>query len=185
MLKLLGLPDPAPTVGIMLDRKILAPVLPEIEPGAGHALATLIAAEREVGVEPDPIRRLAALLPRDPEIAADVGARLRLSNKARKRLVSAATGDAPIKPRALAYRLGVEGATDRLLLAGDTMSAREIAGWKPPRLSLGGGALIARGVPKGPEVARLLRRIEDRWVAEDFPAGERLDAIVAETISAR
>ena len=34
LLKLLGLPDPAPTVALMLERAILKPVLPEIEPAA-------------------------------------------------------------------------------------------------------------------------------------------------------
>jgi poly(A) polymerase len=184
LLKLLGLADPAPTVTIMLARAILAPVLPEITPDAGDRLAALISAEREADVEPDPVRRLAAMLPRDPAVAHDIAVRLRLSNKARKRLVSAATEGLGETPRTLAYRLGVEAALDRLLLAGDIGSARSIAAWTPPRLPLSGGALIARGVPKGPEVARLLRRIEDRWVSEDFPKGERLDAIVAAEISA-
>ena len=185
LLKLLGLLDPAPTVGIMLDRAILTPVLPEIGAQAARELEALIAAERQAEVAPNPIRRLAALLPRDPDVASDVGARLRLSNKAKKRLVSATMPALSGSPRALGYALGVEGAVDRLLLAGEIESAREIADWAPPRLPLGGGALVARGVPKGPEVARLLRRIEERWVAEDFPTGEPLEAIVAATISDR
>jgi poly(A) polymerase len=184
LLKLLGLPDPAPTVGIMLARGILAPVLPEITSNAGERLMDLIAAERQANIEPDPIRRLAALIPRDPAVAHDIAGRLRLSNKAKKRLVSATTTGPGETPRTLAYRLGVEAAVDRLLLAGDIESARSIAAWTPPRLPLSGGTLIDRGVPKGPGVARLLRQIEDRWVAEDFPDGEQLEAIVAAEISA-
>ena len=34
LLKLLAMPDPSPTVRVMLDRAILMPVLPEIEPGS-------------------------------------------------------------------------------------------------------------------------------------------------------
>ena len=184
LLKLLGLPEPAPTVAIMLARGILAPVLPEIVADAANQLEALISAERKAGVEPDPVRRLAALLPRDPAVAHDIAVRLRLSNKAKKRLVSAATEGLGETPRSLAYRLGVEAAVDRLLLAGEVENGRSIAAWTPPRLPLSGGALIDRGVPKGPEVARLLRRIEDRWVSEEFPTGERLDAIVAAEISA-
>ena len=184
LLKLLGLPDPAPTVRIMLDRAILAPVLPEIAADAAESLEALIVAEREAEVAPDAIRRLAALLPSDAAIANDIAVRLRLSNKAKKRLVSAVSGEGREAPRALGYRLGVESAVDRLLLGGQVEAARTIASWSPPRLPLGGGELIARGVAKGPEVARLLRRIEDRWVAEDFPGATRLDAIVAEEISA-
>ena len=184
LLKLLGLPEPAPTVRIMLDRGILAPVLPEIPEGAISSLEAVMAAERNAGIAPDPIRRLAALIPRDPDLANDIGARLRLSNKARKRLVSASTATIDRAPRVLGYRLGVEAAIDRLLLAGETEGARSIGQWTPPRLPLSGGALIARGVPKGPEVARLLRRIEDRWVADDFPTGDKLEAIAAAVISA-
>ena len=185
LLKLLALPDPAPTVRIMLDRAILAPVLPEISASAGEPLEALIDAEREAGVAADGVRRLAALLPREAAVANDVAVRLRLSNKAKKRLVNALTPGLGEAPRALGYRLGVESAVDRLLLAGQTDAARTIARWAPPKLPLGGGALISRGVTKGPDVARLLRRIEDRWVAEDFPAEDRLDAIVAEEIGAR
>lgn len=185
LLKLLGLPDPGPTVAIMLARGILAPVLPEITAAAAKELNALITAEGEAGVPSDPVRRLAAMLPRDPAVAHDIAVRLRLSNKAKKRLVSAATEGLRERPRTLAYRLGVEAALDRLLLAGDIESAHSIAAWAPPRLPLSGGALIERGVSKGPEVAQLLRRIEDRWVAEDFPSGERLEAIVAAAINAR
>ncbi|MEO7601988.1 MAG: CCA tRNA nucleotidyltransferase [Sphingomicrobium sp.] len=184
LLKLLGLPDPAPTVKIMLARGILAPVLPEIVAGANERLAALIAAEHKASIPPDPIRRLAALLPRDPDVATDIAGRLRLSNKAKKRLVSAATDGLDLSPRVLGYRLGVEHAIDRLLLAEETDNARAIAGWTPPRLPLGGGALIARGVAKGPGVAHMLRRIEDRWVAADFPRGEQLEALIAAEISA-
>jgi hypothetical protein len=32
-----------------------------------------------------------------------------------------------------------------------------------------GGALVERGISKGPEVARLLRQVETQWIAEGFP----------------
>jgi poly(A) polymerase len=47
-------------------------------------------------------------------------------------------------------------------------------------LPIGGGALVARGVTKGPDVARTLRRIEDRWIAEGFPDAERVAVIADE-----
>src|SRR4051794_10926735 len=46
LLKLLGLPNPARTVRIMLERKILNPVLPEIQPRCLDDLESLIDAER-------------------------------------------------------------------------------------------------------------------------------------------
>ena len=182
LLKLLGMSDPSRTVAIMLDRRILRPVLPEIEAQTLAALKAVIAAEREAGVEPNALRRLAALLPRDETIAEDVGVRLRLSNKSKKRLVCTAKDDGRLPPRALAYRVGAECAVDRLLLAGRVPEAGEIASWHAPRLPISGGALIKRGLPEGPIVAQTLRRIEDRWVDEGFPTGAQFDRIVEEEL---
>jgi len=176
LLKLLALPDPTPTVRLMHDRGLFAPVIPEIE--NVERLAPLIAAERAAGIAPDPIRRLAALLPSDPAMAERIAARLKLSNKAKKRLASAADRSFGQGPRPLAYRLGVEGAADRLLLASRAAEAADITHWTPPRLPLGGGDLIARGVPQGPEVARTLRAIEDAWEAAGFPTGSSFEQLV-------
>ena len=183
LIKLLGLPDPVPTVRIMLERAILKPVLPEIEAGAIEPLARLVAAEAEAGIEPDGIRRLAALLPSDPDVASDVAARLRLSNKAKSRLASAVVEDSSEDAKAMAYWLGNEGALDRLLLAGRTGEARAVAQWTAPRLPIRGGDLIGQGIAKGPAVARTLRRIEQRWVEQGFPSGDALQAILSEEVS--
>jgi poly(A) polymerase len=180
LMKLLGLPDPSRTVAIMLDRNIFKPVLPEIADLA--SLTALIAAEQQAGIAPDGLRRLAALLPRDPAIAQAVAARLKLSNKAKKRLACAAGTDHAASPEALAYRLGAECAADRLLLAARPSDAARIEGWPIPRLPISGGALIARGLAEGPIVARTLRAIEDRWVAAGFPTGDAFEQIVAECL---
>jgi poly(A) polymerase len=183
LLKLLGMDDPAPTVGIMLERGILKPVLPEIESERLRDLEALIGSEQAAGIEPDPLRRLAALLPRDPMLAEKIAVRLRLSNKARKRLACAAGTDLFASPQALAYRVGLDCAVDRLLLAGQAEQAAAIAGWKAPRLPISGGRLIARGLPEGPVVARTLKQIEDRWVDAGFPHGEQLERIVSESLA--
>ena len=184
LLKLLAVADPSSTVRIMLDRGILKPVLPEIGTAMIGDLKALIAAESAAGVAPDPLRRLAALLPRDSAIAEDVAGRLRLSNKARKRLACAAGKLGARPPRALAYRLGAECAVDRLLLAGRPKEAAETAAWHAPRLPITGGALIKRGLREGPIVARTLKAIEDRWVTAGFPAGEQFERIVEDALSA-
>ena len=183
LLKLLAVDDPCPTVELMLARQILKPVLPEIEASALPRLRALVAAERDSGLAGDPLRRLAALLPPEPPMAERVAARLKLSNRARKRLACAVLPDAGPEPRALAYRIGSEGAVDRLLLAGRSGEAAAIAAWTPPRLPIGGGVLIRRGVPEGPQVARTLKRIEDRWVQAGFPAGEDFERIVNECVA--
>ena len=184
LLKLLAIADPVATVRVMLDRKILAPVLPEIPAEAVLALARLVEAERQSGVEPDPLRRLAALLPRDSSLAEKIAVRLRLSNRARRRLACAAGDDDRSSPQALAYWVGVECAVDRLLLLGRPDDAKSIAGWPAPRLPITGGALIGRGLVAGPIVARTLRRIEKAWVDQGFPTGEQLERIVDEALGA-
>jgi poly(A) polymerase len=178
LLKLLALDNPAATVGIMLERGILKPVLPEIEPGRQRDLGVLIAAEQSAEVPPQPLRRLSSLLPRDPGLAETIAARLKLSNKARKRLACAASPELEAVPQALAYHAGTECAVDRLLLAGNPDAANAIATWKPPRLPVSGGNLMARGLPEGPIIARTLRSIERQWVDSGFPKGEAFERIV-------
>ncbi|HMG48880.1 MAG TPA: CCA tRNA nucleotidyltransferase [Allosphingosinicella sp.] len=166
LLKLLGLPDPAPTLALMIARGILRPVLPEI--ASADALAALVAAERAAGIAPEPVRRLAALLPPDPDVAGAVAARLRLSKRAARRLVSAAerTLDAP---EALAYRIGTAEAIDRFLLDGPPLpDLAALERWQRPRLTVSGGDLIAMGLQAGPVVAATLQAIERDWAAGGF-----------------
>jgi poly(A) polymerase len=183
LLKLLGLADPEATVAIMLDQGILKPVLPEIHSAAAGSMRLLIESEVKAGVGPDALRRLSALLPRDPLTAEKIAARLKLSNKARKRLACAAGAETGSDPRALAYRLGTECAVDRLLLEGSPDQAASIKRWSIPKLPIGGGALISRGLREGPIVARTLKFIEDRWLAAGFPQGAELERIVEQALS--
>jgi poly(A) polymerase len=170
-LKLLGLPDPAATVATMIDRSILKSVLPEIT--GAERLEALIAAERAAGIEPAAIRRFAALLPPDPELAIALAARLRLSKRLGRRLADAvAPGIEP--PEVLAYRIGRDAAIDRLLLAGRT--GPEVAAlndWQRPTLPIRGGELIAMGLVAGPLVAATMQRIEEAWIRDDFPRDRR------------
>ena len=166
---LLALADPAPTVARMAELGVLGTILPEADP---HGLARLIEAETRDDFEPDPIRRLAALLPPDPLAAEQVAARLRLSIAQKKRLILAARRNEASEPRALAYRIGHEAALDRLLLAGVENAA--LKGWHAPFFPLKGGAIVARGVAAGPEVAHILRAVEAQWIAEGFPDEDRV-----------
>jgi poly(A) polymerase len=181
LVKILGLDDPTPTVALMIERGILKPVIPEIT--SAEPLAKLVESEKMAVIELDALRRLSALLPRDPGKAADVAARLKLSNKARKRLVSAAEADLGEDPRSLAYWIGQEAATDRHLLAARSDDACALAAWAVPRLPISGGQLIKLGVTEGPLVARTLKAIERDWVAEGFPGGEKWENIVADQVA--
>ena len=63
-----------------------------------------------------------------------------------------------------------------MLLAGSHTAALE--GWEIPVLPLKGGDIVARGVKAGPEVARVLRAVESRWIAEEFPDAERVGELL-------
>jgi poly(A) polymerase len=170
--KLLALPAPAAAVRLMVERDILKPVLPEIGPDGLERLERLVGRETRAGAAPHSLRRLAALLPPDPDVAAAVARRLRLSNRSARRLTAAAarTGDGD-GPELLAYRIGAEEAADRILLGdGDPAAIDLLADWQRPRLRVGGGDLIAMGLEAGPVVARTLQAIEREWADAGFPA---------------
>jgi poly(A) polymerase len=178
LLKLLALPDPAPTAALMIERGILRPVLPEIT--SADALQRLVRREKQGGVEPNPLRRLAALLPPDPDVAASVAARLRLSNKAAKRLVSAVRRGVEEDAELLAYRIGSEEAADRILLGdGDPAAAAALTDWQRPRFRIRGGDLIAMGLTAGPVVARTFQALERAWGEAGFPAEEEAQLTLA------
>jgi poly(A) polymerase len=185
LLKLLGGSDPAPTVRLMFDSGIFRPIIPEIAADGVARLERLVAREAIAQAMPDALRRLGALLPADGAIAASIAQRLKLSKAATRRLEQAASGlDA--EPRALAYRFGIEVASD-LLLRGkrpaETLGLDQLHGWERPRLPIGGGDLIAMGLRPGPVVAATLQAIERRWVAEDFPGDARVERLAAEEMA--
>ena len=183
LVKLLGLQDPSTTVALMVERAILRPVLPEITAEQLPTLRGLIATEQQARIAPDGVRRLAALLPRDVAVAESVAVRLKLSNRARKRLACAAQELSGSSPQAIAYRLGTGCAVDQLLLARQPDAAVRMSKWKAPRLPIGGGVLIERGLPEGPVISRTLRKIEDRWVEAGFPNGDEFDRIVGDALA--
>ncbi len=186
LLKLLALPDPTPTVRLMIGRGIFRPVLPEIE-SAGF-LERLVRREAAAGQAPNAIRRLAALLPpQKPADADHVASRLRLSKVQRGRLVGA-NGFVGSPPREAAYYLGRDIAIDQYLNWAEPddlaiAAARGLTEWTPPRFPITGGAIVARGVEKGPEVARLMATVEMRWVLEGFPDKARVDEIADEAVA--
>ncbi len=184
LMNLLGLPDPAPTVARMAELGVLEQVLPESGAQGRAALATLVGHETASGVAPDGLRRLAALLPANPAMAEQVAARLRLSTAQRKRLATAAAREGAVTDaRALAYRLGVAEARDRLILASQTIAP--LNGWMNPVFPLKGGAIVSRGIMAGPEVARLLRAVEKRWIAEGFPDEDRVSELLEAELAKR
>jgi len=175
LLKLLAAPDPRPSVRLMAEAGVLGVALPQ---AGGLARFEALAA-----FEADPVLRLAALLPDDRSAVAAAAKRLRLSNVQRQRLLCAVSDqivvNGDLSPEALRraiYRLGGATVRDRLLLAraasaeggrwGELMGLAQT--WTPPRFPLSGADAKAAGVPEGPQLGRLLKAVEDWWVAQDF-----------------
>ncbi|MBX6368797.1 MAG: CCA tRNA nucleotidyltransferase [Rhodospirillales bacterium] len=174
LVKLLRAPDPVPTFRLMEEDGVLAAALPEL--GRIDLLARLVAIEPE----PDPLRRLAALLPPDAAAAEAFAARLRFSNDMRDRLVALAkaTVDLDADERAqrkAIYQLGPELYRDAVLLSAASAGKERpdallelAAKWPVFVFPLRGRDLVAAGIPPGKEVGRLLETLRSWWEANDF-----------------
>ncbi|MDH4385689.1 MAG: CCA tRNA nucleotidyltransferase [Caulobacter sp.] len=198
LLKLLGADDPRAALRLMAATGVLSAVLPQVK--GLTRLEALIAIETEQLFDNDPELRLAAVLPDDAGIVADVAERLRLSNALSDRLVNAAGKDprivswmSPRESRRTVYRIGLRTFSDRIKLAW-AASLRPAAGsqwrgllalaetWRPPVFPLTGDEVLAAGVPKGPLVGEVMREVEEWWIDHDFmddklAAVERLKAV--------
>lgn len=125
--------------------------------------------------------------------------RLRLSNAERDRLLALATVELPdphagrLEHERLVYRLGFPLARDLLSIAAaehelgaEELRARldALAEFVPPRFPLAGADLLARGVPQGPRLGRLLETVRSWWEEQGFRPDRaaclaRLDALLA------
>jgi len=185
LLAILNLPDPLATIERMFARGVLGVVLPETCARHVELLSKLVDAEREQGFEPDGIRRLAALLPPVREIVETIAARLRLSRAQRALLVCLAERKPDDARRAepLAYAETPQGAMGRILLQGG--DARQLKDWEVPQFPLKGGTIVARGIAAGPQVARIMRAVEARWIEEGFPGEKRVAELLEEELAGR
>jgi poly(A) polymerase len=179
LLRLLAVPDPAPALRMMAEDGVLGAILPEAT--RLDRLQRLIA----LAPQPDPLRRLAALVAVDAAGAMALAERLRLSNAERDRLAGLAppwpldsAGDLRHQRLAL-YRLGSERYRDTALLlasegAMDRPRLAELlaltATWNPPRFPLKGRDVTALGIPPGKRVGELLAAVHEWWEAGDFTA---------------
>jgi len=180
LLKLLAAPDPRPALAAMQETGVLRVLLPGVD--SLERLNGLVEIEGDVA---DPVLRLAALLPDDPERALAGMARLRLANATRDRLLAACSDATAVAAnmsaqaaRAASYRLGGAVFADRIQLAWAGAPGLESAAWAtlltlaetwtPPRFPLNGGDIKALGVAEGPAVGELHRALESWWIAQDF-----------------
>ncbi len=187
ILSLLGAPKPDGILKTMVDVGILRDVLGEAVQAGVDRVARLGRLEAELQ-SVDSLRRLAAVVETDSAGMDELTRRLRMSNADRKRLVdmvrpapdvSAATDEMTL--RQMLYRLGRERFIDLTFLAAaaredgpDVTEIRRIVdfarAWIRPNLPVKGDDVLKRKVPQGEAVRRILTKVEDWWVEEDFPA---------------
>ena len=185
LLRILALADPVGTVALMERAGVLGEIVPEALSDPVARVRALVANEAAARVAGDAALRLIALLPVDMAVAESIAHRLKLTKRMHKRIAIARGGTMELPIRGLAYRIGIEGARDRVMLGdGSALGLLgKVEGWTVPKLPIGGGELVAMGVPPGPDVARLLHAAEDRWVEEGFPDRQRTMAIAREVVS--
>ena len=184
-LRLLGAEDPSPVFALMRQEGVLTHFLAEAE--NIPRLTALVAIERGYR-EADPLRRLAAVLDVTSAGALAVTKRLKLSNVDSERLVALAapespatvTNDSKLRRREI-YALGAARYRDLAFIAwaeakagkgaDDEIYAAMVAAagtWKDTKLPVKGRDVLALGVENGPEVGRLLKKIETWWIEKDF-----------------
>jgi poly(A) polymerase len=193
MRKLLCVPDPARALLWMRQSGVLTLVLPESDKWGIDAIPGIIDAEKGFGWEPDPLLRLMSIIPPREDVAHAVAIRWKLSNADRARLEARALAE-DIKPglsegalAKLLYRSRPGAIADRIRLAlaskrakanSDASVLDEVANlvrlmrfaetWKRPRFPLTGKDMIAAGFAEGPEMGRVLRDLEERWLENGF-----------------
>ncbi|MDE1158075.1 MAG: CCA tRNA nucleotidyltransferase [Neorhizobium sp.] len=210
MRKLLAAPDPSRSLLWMRTSGVLAAILPETEKWGIDAIHGLVATEGALNWAPDPLLRLAAIIPDNAERVAAMAKRLRLSNAEAGRLVGWASAArlpdevTDVGFDRLLYRGDALGMAMRLKLAlvsartgaqDDPLAMRKAArlsvllaraeSYARPVFPIQGGDVIALGIPAGKRVGEILKSIEDFWVERNFVPEreallERLKAVVAD-----
>ena len=199
MLKLLVAEGAAPALVAMEDAGLLL----RLTGGVAYrgAVEIMIAAEAQLNLQADAIRRLGALAVAVTEDARRLTQRMRLSNAEAKQLDSmghrwwrlAAMDEATAKRRL--YRLGEVRYRDRIMLAwarsGHAAHAPqwlEFATlpkrWTAPQFPLKAADFVARGIAEGPALGHVLALAEDAWLAAQFPLDDgALKTLADETVA--
>ena len=191
--KLLAAPDPSRALLWMRQSGVLTKVLPESEKWGIDAIHALVKAETDLQWPPDPLLRIAAIVPPDAERMEALATRLKLSNAEAERLHLWANaggvqpGTSELALAKLLYRVGIPGVIDRLRLAiaaarvkaveqdealveagGYARQLRFAESWKKPEFPLRGADLAGLGIHPGPDIGKLLKLLEEEWLGSGF-----------------
>ncbi|MGB1068983.1 MAG: CCA tRNA nucleotidyltransferase [Henriciella sp.] len=184
MQKLLAAPDPLPSVRAMLDSNVLSKIIGACQHDL-VGLQTLLHNERNLGLSPDPVRRLMTLVPRQERDALDLSARLKLPNKARDRLRQWTAITLPAVNKSdrslsipdlsrLLYWHGCVAVLDRVLTDSgndrcvpDAALVEFCSNWQRPSFPVSGDDALAAGL-SGAKIGQALKRLEHDWVKSNF-----------------
>lgn len=193
--KLLSAPNAERALLWMRQTGVYQAILPES--GDMDALPRLVRLEKALSLEPDPIGRMAVLLPRGRrDRIASLSERLRLSNAERKGLldmdaalddVGAVLGDGSVTPDLALYTHGAQTARRAALVSAthtldadpqlelpktvlDKLRAFHAFAdhYARPTLPVNGQDLIDRGLEAGPQLGAALDYLEAAWKQSNF-----------------
>ncbi|MDX2027675.1 MAG: CCA tRNA nucleotidyltransferase [Alphaproteobacteria bacterium] len=196
VIKLITAENPLPGWQLMKEQGVLQHVLPEADHFA--RLGALLVVEKKYDAVPSSLVRLAALLPKNENLAIQIAKRLKLSGKEAEKLqMLASLPDKlrgrldPVPFRRALYEYGAEPARDAvLLLAAEAASAdletalAEAATWEKPTFPLQGNDILKLGKSPGPEVGVILKAVEEWWAGQDFRPG-RTECLAEATARAK
>jgi poly(A) polymerase len=197
--KILAAPDPRFALAGMAQSGVLSVVLPEAT--GTERFQSLVAIDTSAFLDPDPIQRLMALLPRDVGSVSAFSERLKLSKAESDRLKIWASDTTHLVSylsardvRKALYWMGNSLYRDRVRVAwADDMEPRRMTQWRTllafesgfvaPRFPIDGVQVIEAGARPGPAVGAILTEVERWWVDNDFIDDElslieRLKAVV-------
>ncbi len=209
MFKIMLTPKPGEVFKLMFSANVFNYILPEAKHIKRLCMIEWLetSVSKTVKIEPDALRRLAALIDTDTEGAKKMSKRWRLSNRESLRLISMVAPELTITPNIetvdlnfALYRLGTEMLCDFTLLAWadelaktpqitkyrskgwfDTLETCE--NWKAVKFPLNGNDAINLGIKEGPHISKLLNSVERWWGKSGFIAGRKACLLMLATMA--
>ncbi len=200
LFKILCVPDPAGILIKMRGSSVLDKILPEAQNLEVLRLVNWLEtrAINIDGINPDPIRHLAALICTNVKNTDELAQRLRLSNKDQAHLKALCAPTIKVAPdmgilseNKILRKYGLDLFRDLALLAwGKEMYENQFlpsnrkqswvamlertASWVTPVFPLTGKDVKALGVEPGPQIGELITRVEDWWESNDYIANRQM-----------
>jgi tRNA nucleotidyltransferase/poly(A) polymerase len=150
----------------------------------------LVAIEDILDLPPDPVLRLVSIA-QNAEILAK---KLKLSRTLQRRIAVAGEASSHFTSamdaghiHRLLYKLGRNSFNDSMLMAASSGKIpqwqeiyRQTTSWTKPKFPVTGADILAVGVDPGPQVGKILHRMEEYWLTRDFQPDKKqlLDAFL-------